>query len=74
MQDGNYLERQKHQLSQFFQRIIPYISNADAIIIGGPAQTGIKLKTELSAKYPLIHEKVVSVEKADSMTDKQIMT
>jgi len=73
VQDSKYLERQKHQLSHFFQSIIPYITNADAIVITGPAQTGNKLKTELSEKHPLIHEKVVSVEKADSMTDIQIV-
>lgn len=73
VQDRKYLERQKHQLSHFFSRIIPYISNTDEIVIAGPAQTSIQLKTELSAKHPLIHEKVISIEKADSMTDKQFV-
>jgi len=73
VQDRKYLERQKHQLSDFFQRIIPHIYNADEIIISGPAQTGIQLKTELSKKHPIINEKIVSVEKADSMTDRQIV-
>jgi len=73
VQDRKYTERQKHQLSQFFKCIIPYITNADAIVIAGPTQTGIKLKTELSKKHQDIYQKVVSVEKADSMTDIQIV-
>jgi len=73
VQDSKYLERQKHQLSHFFQRLVPYITNADAIVIAGPAQTGIQLKTELSKKHPLINKKIVSVEKADSLRDKQIV-
>jgi len=73
VQDSKYLEREKHQLSKFFLTLIPHISDADLIVISGPAQTGTKLNTELSDKHPQLHKKVVAIEKADSMTDNQLV-
>ena len=72
VQDSKYLGRKRHQLSAYFQDVISQISNADAIVIFGPAQTGIKFNNELSKKHHRLSEKVRSVEKADSMTDNQI--
>jgi len=73
VQDSKYLEREKHQLTNFFQTIVPHISDADVMVILGPAQTGKKLQTQLSEKYPLLNKKIISLEKADSMTDKELI-
>ncbi len=71
-QDSRYLERERHQLTEFFKNIVKFITDADAIVIFGPAQTGKKLSDELSEKYSRIYKKLNSIEKADKMTDNQI--
>ena len=73
VKERKYLEREKQQLSGFFQAIALSIADADAIVILGPAQTGEKLHAELSKKHTQLHNKVKSVEKADSMTDNQLI-
>jgi len=73
VKERKYLEREKQQLSAFFQAIALFIADADAIVILGPAQTGEKLHAELSEKHTQLHNKVKSVEKADSMTDNQLI-
>jgi len=73
VQDNKYLEREKHQLSEFFRDIVMRIADADAIVIFGPAQTGEKLYHELLGKHSQFKHKILSMEKADNMTDNQIM-
>ncbi len=73
VQDSKYLEREKHQLVGFFKDIVIFIKGADAIVIFGPSQTGEKLYNELLEKHSLFHNKTISIEKADNMTDNQIM-
>lgn len=72
VQDRKYLEREKHQLADFFKDIITSIDSPDALIIFGPAQTGEKLYNEME-KHPRLYKKIKAVEKADNMTDKQVM-
>ncbi|NNF02584.1 MAG: hypothetical protein HKN22_07850 [Bacteroidia bacterium] len=72
VQDSKFLERERHQLAEFFKKIVENIDNADSLVIFGPAQAGMKLNEELAKKYSQIHAKVKSVEKADSMTDNQV--
>ena len=73
VQDSKYREREKHQLTEFFKNIVKCIADADAIVIFGPAQTGKKLYNELLEKHSQFHHKIISIEKADNMTDNQIM-
>lgn len=73
VQDSKYLEREKHQTANFFKDIVKSIAGADTIVIFGPAQTGEKLRKELLEKYSQFHNKTIAVEKADNMTDNQIM-
>lgn len=73
VQDSKYLGREKHQLAEFFKDIVICIAGADAIVIFGPAQTGGKLYNELLEKHSQFHHKIISIEKADNMTDNQIM-
>jgi stalled ribosome rescue protein Dom34 len=69
--DSKYLEREKHQFKAYFTKIIPYIKDADKIVIYGPAETREKFGKELTTNYKDIGKKVIDVLKADSMTDNQ---
>ncbi len=71
VQDSKYMEREKHQFKNYFKKIIPYIENADSIVIYGPAESGEKFLKELETNYKKIAEKVKAVLKADSMTENQ---
>ncbi|WP_299215172.1 hypothetical protein [uncultured Aquimarina sp.] len=71
VQDSKYLEREKHQFKAYFKKIIPYIENADSIVIYGPAEAGEKFNKELEENYKEIGKKVKAVLKADSMTENQ---
>ena len=73
VQDSKYLEREKHQFAEFFKSIASYITNADALVVFGPAQTGEKLCAELSEKYTALHSKLKGIKKADNMTDNQMI-
>jgi hypothetical protein len=72
VQDSKYLEREKHQLAEFFNEVAKCIEDADSIVIFGPAEAGMKLKKELAEKHQFLFGKVKSVEKADSMTENQL--
>ena len=39
VQDSKYLEREKHQLKKYFEEIAEQVSDADEIVIFGPAET-----------------------------------
>ncbi|AOW20668.1 hypothetical protein [Urechidicola croceus] len=73
VQDSKYLEREKHQLKDYFKDVIQEIKSADQLVIFGPAETNEKLRKELNENYQEIGSKVKGVIKADSMTDNQII-
>ena len=70
--DSRYLEREKHQLKQYFKDIAIEIKDTDALVIFGPAQTNEKFNKELKENYANLSAIVKAVKKADSMTDNQI--
>jgi hypothetical protein len=72
VQDSKFLEREKHQLKNYFKKIAETISDADVIAIFGPSDTNLKLQKELSTKFKPLAKKVKAVEKADSMTNNQL--
>ena len=72
VQDSKFLEREKHQLKNYFKKIAEVISDADAIAIFGPSNTNLKLKKTLSVDYKHLANKIKAVEKADSMTNNQL--
>ena len=72
VQDSKFLEREKHQLKNFFKKIAKTISDADEIAIFGPSDTNLKLKQELTLNYKQIANKIKAVKKADSMTNNQV--
>ena len=72
VQDSKYLEREKHQLKQYFKDIVSHIKDANAIVIFGPAETREKFSKELRENYKRLSSKIKGVEKTDSMTDNQV--
>lgn len=72
VQDSKYLEREKHQTKNYFNKIISYVKDADALALFGPAGTNDKLKKEIEDFHRELNEKVIAVKKVDSMTDNQM--
>ncbi len=73
VQDSKYLEREKHQLQNYFNEIATNISDSDEIVIFGPAGTNDKLNKYLQNKFKPIAGKVKDIKKSDSMTSNQIV-
>ena len=73
VQDSKYLEREKQQLKKYFKNIATQAEDTDALVLFGPAETYKKFKKELEEHYTNINSKVKSVQKADSMTNNQII-
>lgn len=72
VQDSKYLEREKHQLKDYFRAIVEKIKDADALVIYGPAETYERFQKELIQYHPDLAAKVKEVKRADSMTLNQI--
>ncbi|MGB5362126.1 MAG: hypothetical protein WBN17_02360 [Aureibaculum sp.] len=73
VQDSKYLEREKHQLSNYFKDLASKIESSHEIVLFGPAGTNEKFYKELQNKYKAIGEKVKDVLKSDSMTSNQVV-
>ena len=72
VQDSKYLEREKHQLRNYFNDIIESINDTDALAIFGPAEAFMKFEKELEDHHKDLRKKVKTVTRADSMTDNQV--
>ncbi len=72
VQDSRYLEREKHQLRNYFNELIGHLTDADNIAIIGPAETRIHFKKEIDTHHRNLSEKVSKVAVSDSMTMNQI--
>jgi hypothetical protein len=72
VQDSKFLEREKHQLKNYFKKIAKIIVHADAIAIYGPSNTYLKFDQELKQHFKAVALKVKIVENADSMTNNQV--
>ena len=72
VQDSKYLEREKHQLKEFFKNIAYRINDADSIVIFGPGDLYKKLNKEFEEHYKNIYKKVALIKKTDSMTKNQL--
>jgi stalled ribosome rescue protein Dom34 len=72
VQDSKYLEREKHQLKEYFKNIALELNETDALVIFGPAETNEKFSKELQENYNNISTKIKEIKKADSMTDNQV--
>jgi hypothetical protein len=72
VQDSKFLEREKHQLKSYFNKLSDSIGDADVIALFGPADTAEKFRKELTENHKPIAAKVKAVTKADSMTENQL--
>jgi stalled ribosome rescue protein Dom34 len=72
VQDSKFLEREKHQLKQYYKSLASEINDTDALVIFGPAETNAKFSEELHKNYKSLSSKIKGVKKADSMTDNQV--
>lgn len=72
VQDSKYLEREKHQLKDYFKEIATHIVDTEALVIFGPAGTNEKFSKELHENHRQLSTKIIGVKKADSMTDNQV--
>ncbi len=73
VQDSRYLEREKHQFRRYFAEIAERVKDADQLMIFGPADIDRKFKKEIEESYKDLDKKVILVEKADSMTENQMV-
>jgi hypothetical protein len=73
VQDSKYLEREKHQLREYFKKLAEIIKNADVISVFGPGEAKNKFRKEMLENYPLLAAKIKIVKTADSMTNNQII-
>lgn len=71
-QDSKFLEREKHQLKQYYKSIASEIKDTDALVIFGPADTYKKFSKELSKNHKSLSNKIKDLKKADSMTENQV--
>jgi stalled ribosome rescue protein Dom34 len=65
-------EKLKHNLKDYFGRVIDAVSTADSIVIIGPAEAKTDLHKQIQS-VPNVASKVAKVEPADSMTDNQVV-
>ena len=72
IQDSKYLEREKHQMRTYFERLAKVVSDADRLVIFGPAKANDRFMAELLKRNKSLASRVKAVEKADSMTDNQV--
>jgi stalled ribosome rescue protein Dom34 len=72
VQDSKYLEREKHQLKQYYNTIASEVKDTDTLVIYGSADTNEKFSGELHENYKSLSKKIKGVKKADSMTDNQV--
>ena len=71
--DTKLLNRQNHQLKNYFQKIIKELPEADKIVVFGPAETKIAFKSEVENNNGL-KNKLQGVETANSrMSDAQLV-
>jgi stalled ribosome rescue protein Dom34 len=72
VQDRRYLERENHQLKNYFKEIVGHIKDCDQVVIYGPAETGQKFKKELDQNYESLALLVSEVVITDSMSKNQM--
>jgi hypothetical protein len=65
-------ERRKHQLRRYYEKVISEVRNARKILLFGPGEAKIGLEKEMK-KSKNLSAKIVDVEPADKMTERQIV-
>jgi hypothetical protein len=70
--DTKLLKRKNNQFKNYFNGIIKHVSNAESIVVFGPAETKVAFKRELEQSNEF-KNKLRAVESADKMTDNQLI-
>ena len=65
-------ERRKHQLKRYYQKVIDDVGDARKILLFGPGEAKVGLEKEMK-KSKNFSAKIVGVEPADKMTEKQVV-
>ena len=71
--DSKYLEREKHQLKLYFDRIIAEINTSEALVIFGPGDVNEKFNKEIQANHKALADKVKGVISVNYLTENQIV-
>lgn len=58
-------------LNAYYDAVIAHIHDADSILIFGPGEAKVELKTRLESQH--LGERIVGVETCDKMSDRQIV-
>ena len=64
-------ERRKHHLRRYYEGVIKALEDAERIFIFGPGEAKLELEKEIR-KSKQLGVKIVAVERADKMTERQI--
>ncbi len=70
--EKKHLERNNHQMQQYFDRIIDAVKDADELYIFGPAETKMKLSNAIE-KDNSFSAVIRKTDTADSMTERQMI-
>jgi len=66
------MHKLKNVKHQYFKNILQGIKDVDELVLFGPSIIKKEFEAQMT-KYPLIHSRLLSVEAADIMTDKQMV-
>jgi len=69
--EKSYLEKEKAQFKNYFNKIAEAVSDSDELLLFGPADISEKFKKELSLHHKTLVGKLKAIQKADSMTENQ---
>jgi len=69
--ERSYLEKEKAQFKNYFNKIAEAVSDSDELLLFGPADINEKFKKDLSIHHKALYGKLKAIKKADSMTENQ---
>jgi stalled ribosome rescue protein Dom34 len=70
--EGKIERRRKHHLQDYYQEVVQALVDADKLMIFGPGEAKAELAKEIKNSKELA-AKIVSIERADKMTQEQII-
>ncbi len=70
--ESRYQNRRRQQLDRYYDRVAAQLDGADDVLVLGPGEARLELMARLRRKSPQVAARVVSVERAGEMTDRQI--
>jgi stalled ribosome rescue protein Dom34 len=70
--EKKYEERHNQELDRFYDEVIAHLGQAEAVLIFGPGEAKLQLEERIGRSKTLA-ARVVGVQAADRMTDRQIV-